>query len=44
MEIVLFAALIAAVVALARMLAVPVEKQPKLVPIRIRHDEGQRRR
>ncbi|WP_434626999.1 hypothetical protein [Chromobacterium sp. CV08] len=44
MQILLFAALIVAVVAVAKLLATPVQQQAKLVPIRIRSDETQRRR
>ncbi|WP_254894002.1 hypothetical protein [Chromobacterium violaceum] len=44
MQILLIAALAIAVVAVAKLLAAPVQQQAKLVPIRIRDDEPRRRR
>ncbi|WP_256493413.1 hypothetical protein [Chromobacterium sp. IIBBL 290-4] len=44
MQILLFAALVIAVVAVAKLLATPDQPQGKLVPIRIRTDEAKRRR
>ncbi|WP_255361874.1 MULTISPECIES: hypothetical protein [Chromobacterium] len=44
MQVLLFAALVAAVVAVAKLLATPEQQQPRLVPIRIRRDEASRRR
>ncbi|OHX10841.1 hypothetical protein BI347_20260 [Chromobacterium sphagni] len=44
MQILLLAALAVAVVAVAKLLATPVQQQPRLVPIRIRSGEASRRR
>ncbi len=44
MQILLLAALFIAVIAVAKLLATPVQQQGKLVPIRIRNDEETRRR
>ncbi|WP_255410708.1 hypothetical protein [Chromobacterium alticapitis] len=44
MQILLFSALVIAVVAVAKMLAAPMQQEGKLVPIRIRTDDQRRRR
>ncbi|WP_168209672.1 hypothetical protein [Chromobacterium paludis] len=44
MQILLLAALVIAVIAVAKLLAAPIQQEGKLVPIRIRTDDQPRRR